>query len=415
MFERTSAGYAWPKFGQQAELRSLHWHSKRRDGLRSDPPVGLERQAILSQMKTMFSKASWSIPTDFMQKSHYERVLGRLDWTSSPGYPYMRQSPTNGQMFGVCGGVPDPDRVDHYWQVVQEQIRMRTSDPIRLFVKGEAHKKSKIEEGCYRLISSVSVIDQIIDHMLFADMNQALIDAQAFIPSKAGWSAYGGGWRGMPREKWMAIDKRSWDWSVLGWLVEMTLEVRASLCLNLTQDWYELALWRYQQLFMHPLFITSGGLLLRQLIAGIMKSGCVNTISDNSIMQVILHLRVCFEMGIHPGQIFSMGDDTLQEPIAPERLREYLDLLAQFSILKDCHMENDFAGTRFNGRHMEPLYRGKHAFNLLHLNDEFKQQIADSYVLQYHRSNYRDLMEDLFQLMGLEIRSREERDAIYDD
>lgn len=413
MFERAADGYAWPKFGHQAELRSLSWHARQRDGLRSDAPVGLEKQAILSQMDTLFRHAKWSIPDDFMCKTHFERVLGRLDWTSSPGYPYMKHAPTNGDLFRVKNGVPDPERVEYYWQVVQQQISDGTADPIRLFVKGEPHKKKKLAQGRYRLISSVSVVDQIIDHMLFADMNDKLVEEHMFVPSKAGWAAYGGGWRAIPRENWLAIDKSSWDWTVLGWLNEITLEIRCRLCNNLSEKWYELALWRYRMLFISPIFVTSGGLLLRQRNPGVMKSGCVNTISDNSLMQIIIHLRVCFMMGIDPGQIYSMGDDTLQEPL--ERMGEYLDNISQFSIVKECKSENEFAGFRFRRGVIDPLYRGKHAFNLLHLNEEFLEQIAESYVLQYHRSVHRDLMEDLFQQMGLKLRSRDERDAIYDD
>lgn len=117
-------------------MRSLAWHAGRRDGLRSDGPVGLERQTILSQMQEAYGAARWSIPEDFMEKTHYERVLRTLDWTSSPGYPYMKQAPTNGDLFRAVSGIPDPERSDHFWEVVQQQIASRTSDPIRLFVKG---------------------------------------------------------------------------------------------------------------------------------------------------------------------------------------------------------------------------------------------------------------------------------------
>lgn len=412
MFERNVVGYGWPSFGHRAELRSLAWHSGRRDGLRTDGPVGAELQAIRSYLAAMFHTATWSIPSDFMERSHYERVLKRLDWTSSPGYPYMRSGPTNGDLFRVVDGIPDPARVEHFWQIVQQQILTGNADPIRLFVKAEPHKLAKIENGRYRLISSVSVVDQLIDHMLFGDFNQVLIDECVFIPSKAGWSQYGGGWRMMPREPWMALDKSSWDWTVHGWLVDMVLAFRAQQCNNMHDRWMQLARWRYERLFGDPVFVTSGGLLLRQKQPGVMKSGCVNTISDNSIMQVILHLRVSYEMGVEPGPIYTMGDDTLQAPV--ERLDDYMRAISQFSIVKEMTLENEFAGCRFHGRRVEPLYRGKHAFNLLHLNGDYVQQIADSYVLLYHRSAYRDLIEDLFLSMGQKFLTREQRDAIYD-
>lgn len=359
----------------------------------------------------MFSNASWRIPDDFMQYSHYCRAVSKLDWTSSPGYPYMRRAPSNGILFGVKEGVPNPVIVEQFWELVQMRIKDGDSDPIRLFVKPEPHKLKKLEDGRYRLISSVSVLDQIIDHMLFADANDALIANWLEVPSKIGWSPVWGGWRVIP-SGWMALDKSSWDWTVQLWLVELVLELRYELCENATEEWLRLAIWRYQQLYCNPHMITSGGLVLRQETPGVMKSGCVNTISDNSFMQCLLHVRVCLEIDVVPGSLFCMGDDTLQE--IPDKVDAYLDKLNEYARVKPPVYGSEFAGFRFQGRNIEPLYKGKHAFTLLHVNTEVLQQISDSYLLLYHRSIYRNLMEDVFLEMGQEVVPRWKRDLIYD-
>jgi len=375
--------------------------------------VGSAREYILKKMETLFDDAKWRIPDDFMQRSHFERVVRtKLDWTSSPGYPYMRRATTNGDFFACVDGEPSTKMLDFVWNLLVDRLGSRDSDPIRLFVKPEPHKQKKLDQGRYRLISSVSVVDQIIDHMLFADMNQQMVDNWLYVPSKVGWAPVNGGHRIIPKQKWMALDKSAWDWTVQPWLCEMVLETRMRLCENLSGEWIDLAQWRYVELFVAPVFITSGGWRMRQAQPGVMKSGCVNTITDNSLMQVILHLRVSMELGLVPSPIYTMGDDTLQQPV-PD-MQKYVDAMSAFSIVKEAALQNEFAGNRFIGRRIEPMYKGKHAYTLLHLNPEILPQLANSYVLLYHRSIYRDLMEDVFLKMGQDYHSRAFRDAIFD-
>nr|AWA82270.1 putative RNA-dependent RNA polymerase [Tama virus] len=394
-------------------MRSLKYHSTLRQGLRTDGPVGPFRTMLLENVVEEFRAAEWSIPEDFMQFSHFERVVASLDWTSSPGYPYMRRAPSNRDLFKVVEGVPNPERVAHMWGIVQMRLAARDSDPIRLFIKSEPHKLKKLEDGRYRLISSVSVVDQIIDHMLFGTFNEKVVENWPYVPSKVGWSPYLGGWRSIPFSgNWLALDKQSWDWTLQPWMIELVLEARFKLCTNVTEEWLDLATWRYKELFVNPVFITSGGFLFRQVNPGVMKSGCVNTIIDNSICQVILHHRVCQELDIIPGSIMCMGDDTLQE--IPERLREYVDLMGSFCKVKDPVFKTEFAGMHFRGCRIEPSYRGKHAFVLLHADQKIFPSLADSYALLYHRSNYGNIVKRVLSLMGHSGVSDAKLDAIVD-
>lgn len=270
---------------------------------------------IKETLKQRWKAASWAIPDDFLTKEHYKRVVSGLDWTSSPGYPWLLQHTTNAALFQVKNGVPSELAIDAVWQVVEDRLKNGGVDPIRLFVKPEPHKQKKLDNRAYRLISSVSVIDQIIDGMLFGEMNEALISNFLEVPGKVGWSPYVGGWKVMPIFGNVSLDKSAWDWSVNSWIVQEVLELRMELCKNLNSRWVELAQWRYKELFEKPLFVTSGGLLLRQKQPGVVKSGCFNTIADNSIAQDILHVRVCVEMGIPVGDLMSMGDDTTQHDL----------------------------------------------------------------------------------------------------
>lgn len=267
----------------------------------------------------------------------------------------MLRHSNNGQFFGCVDGKPSADRMQSIWSMVQQRILARDRDHIRLFVKPEVHTERKLSSEKYRLISSVSVVDQLVDHMLFKDLNDKMIANWALVPSKPGWSIFGGGWRFMPRETWVATDASSWDWTVQPWLLELVLEFRKRLCANLDPKWVELAEWRYSALFNDPTFVTSAGLVLRQMQPGVMKSGCVNTITDNSLMQVLLHIRVCLELDIPIGYLFTMGDDKLQEP--PQDHQRYFEVLSQFCVLKSIERRNEFSGFRFHRRWVDPVQR----------------------------------------------------------
>lgn len=380
-------------------------------------PTGPEMTKIMSRLLRMFGTVKWRVPDDFLQRGHFDRVVGSIDMTSSPGYPYIRSAPTNAILFGYKDGQLDEYKTTFVWRQVENRIKLileedGETDPIRLFIKAEPIKQKKFDDGKFRLISSVSIIDQILDHMLHDDMNFNIYEDWRATPCKVGWSAYIGGWKYIPQREYIATDKSAWDWTAQLWLFDICLRLRMSLCDNLTDEWVKLAIYRYSVLFKNPEYFLSGGLRLRQLNPGVMKSGCVNTIADNSIMQCILHIRVCLEMGIDVGDIWTLGDDTYQA-VMPNQ-QEYMDRLSQYCIVKQSGRYPEFGGMLFRGPRVEPLYRGKHAFNTLHVDPKVLEQFAGSYALLYHRSIAKDFWRSLFSEMGIQLPSEEELDEIYD-
>lgn len=385
-----------------------------RSGLASDLPRADHLESILTSLEDAFGPAQWEICDDFLQYTHFERVVQELDWTSSPGYPYLLNAPNNGSFFQVQDGVPSEEAKFRVWSLVSRRLLDGSCDPIRLFIKAEPHKTAKIEAGRYRLISAVSVVDQIIDTMLFGEMNKNMVKHCLDIPSKFGWSPYVGGWKVVP-QRGLAIDKSSWDWTMQGWLFQIVLELRSRLCLtggHVKAKWEELATWRYKCLFGYPELILSNGLVLQQSHPGVMKSGCVNTIADNSIAQVVLHLRVCLEMNIPAGWIWSMGDDTLQEPLVDEG--GYLAHLARYCIVKESTHRIEFAGHQFRYDSIEPSYFSKHCYNLLHADPLVVPDLAVSYALLYHKSKKRDFIHAVLRSLGVIPASPRMISQIYD-
>lgn len=391
---KLAEGYGWPEFGHDAEMESLSWHARQADDLRKDAPHVAVSEQIISKTVELLPKIN--LPEDFMQRTHYERTLQRLNYKASPGYPLMFDYPDNRTLFkrDVKGNL-DPSRVEMVWQMVRKQLSERSADPIRLFVKPEPHTRRKIDQKRWRLISSVSLIDQIIDQMLFGEMNDSWVSSWFTSPLKVGWVPYMGGWKLFPKGKNLAIDKSSWDWTVQLWLIELELNIRAQLVrYGPHRDyWVELATWRYRKLYVENRFVTSGGIILKQLKPGIQKSGCVNTLMTNSLMQYILHLRVCLETGQHPGWFWCLGDDTLQE--IPTHPKEYLDTLRGYCVVKQASLASEFAGFKFVESRVEPLYRAKHAFNMLHMDVLNQDEFRRAYQLLYYKSSHKQRIQEL--------------------
>jgi len=361
------------------------------------------KDSVMHVLLERFGKLRFDLPEDFMQKSHCERVIrNRLDWNSSPGYPYMRYATTNRDFFKVVDGVPSQQMIDYCWSLVEERLENKDSDYIRVFIKPEPHTWKKMKQHRYRLIMSVSVIDQIIDHMLFATMNDLMVDNYVSIPTKVGWSQFLGGWKLVPTSGVVSTDKSCWDWTVQPWLIEVLLDLRINLCYGRSKDRFaELAAWRYSQLYREAVFIFSNGRVLKQTFSGMQKSGSVLTISDNSIAQVILDARINeeFRMKEQPveyGILWSMGDDVLQK----KPTQKYIDRLSQLCILKQVEPFAEFAGMRFKNNKIEPCYHAKHCFNLRHLDPENDEAVAQSYSYLYYRSNYKSQMDKILLHLG---------------
>jgi hypothetical protein len=68
-----------------------------------------------------------------------------------------------------------------------ELVQGGFADPVRLFIKEEPHSIAKCEKKRWRLISSVSIVDKLVEYVLFKIQNQKEIDNWRDIPSSPGF------------------------------------------------------------------------------------------------------------------------------------------------------------------------------------------------------------------------------------
>jgi hypothetical protein len=226
-------------------------------------------------------------------------------------------------------------------------LRKGWCDPVRVFVKQEPHTSTKLKQERYRLIMSVSVVDQIIDRLLFSSQNSKEIDNWATLSAKPGMGLTDAHVETLAAhvtklskgKKIAETDMSAWDWTVPDWLMDMDMyrrlmlaenanmlfdvdrlekfldkenfedmqvpEMAAVLLSQVTLDLKSMIVNRYACL-KHKVFSLSDGTLIQQRIPGIQVTGSLNTSSTNSAMRIML----AYTVGVP--WIIAMGDDAVE-------------------------------------------------------------------------------------------------------
>lgn len=202
-----------------------------------------------------------------------------------------------------------------------EAVRQDMCDPIRLFVKNELHSIDKVETGRFRLIASVSLIDQLVERVLFSEQNKLEIDNWATTPSKPGLGLHDEGLEILQAnmaefKRPVETDVSGFDWSVKGWALHLDAVARLRLAGYATPIRYS-ATYEYSNAekivlnrvacLASSVLVTSDGGVFAQARPGIQKSGSYNTSSSNSRMRWMMAMLAGAEKAM------CMGDDCIEE------------------------------------------------------------------------------------------------------
>lgn len=370
----------------------------------AEHPSPLELERMLSIVEEAYQPVVWVLPDDFDSYDRFVKVVYRLDWSSSPGYPYMLEKPTIGEWMNHDGVQVGSYELGRLWFDVRKVLDGDYYHIWRTFVKMEPHKISKIREGRWRIIMACSLPVQVVWHMLFDYQNDLEIDKCYEIPSQQGVKLVNGGWRDYYR-LWKArgydvgLDMSAWDWTVPSWLFDAELILRKRLGRGSRMgDWYELARRMYDDAFVHPRILVSNGIVLQQVKPGIMKSGCVNTISTNSRMQIMLHVLACWKMGapVHPLPV-ACGDDKLQRS---EQAYDVTAYTCYGPVVKSASAGLEFVGHEFTETGPHPLYMFKHVFAFKYVSDEVMPQYLEAMVRMYIHTEHVHFWYELAHHLG---------------
>lgn len=267
-------------------------------------------------------------------------------------------------------------------------------DDIKLFIKDEPTKESKLQIGRYRLIWAFSVEDQIVDRLLFADFFRLEVQHFDEVVSKTGWSPIPGGYRLFNanfRGTVLATDCSCFDWTYPEWLPKLFMQTLLQRARGVSPLYVKMVEARFSQV-LGPTAIVRlpSGKRFRQRIWGVMKSGWLLTLMGNSNAMLILFSIAWKRAQSHYGTrplplLWAMGDDVIMswyDGLDPSYLVGELEQLGV--IIKQFTFQREFAGFEIlKSGHVTPLYPNKHRFHLAYHTEEELTELAPAYGCLY--------------------------------
>jgi len=331
--------YIHPPRGCGDELDSFDYQSSKTNSGEHVDSATYKR--ALSRMEDVYAAAKWQLQDDFLSEAHLDRVIDTVFKESkkkSPGAVLLREGcPTNEIVFQRYGKEGVKDMLKRRLTALFETSDTRqVSDPLRIFIKEEAHKKAKAVEKRWRLIFGMSLIDQLVDRLLYTSVCEAGIANCADLPSKVGYNFKRGGVDGLVRKYsngsklWISFDAKGFDLSCGEQLLCSSRELNERLCVYDASDdgarerfakWRDLSV-RREQAVLYGSMVFSNGVVIQKTAPCIQPSGRYTTIDSNSKMVTFMRVYDDVAQGrtTVPTEVVAMGDDTVQDGL-PIRAR----------------------------------------------------------------------------------------------
>lgn len=360
--------YSFPPRGAHAELVSLKAHaSKMITGYREldfhnlvyligekrDEAIERESGVPGGQPLLMTLEKELKDPLDWNNiRENIEEAIDDINLDASPGIPMLQFGATNGivlerEKLRVIQMVQERiermclvANVNGYRDIVKS-VKDGLLDPCRIFIKNEPHKNSKIKEGRYRLIWSLSLLDQIVDRVLFSEICEDEIQKFQRLVSKGGAGLSTDeqqvqlfhNIKTLLGDEFWTNDMKNWDWSFKDWQYEAfwikcafrlgystrvivhhlrTLKSQSMNADTLGQliefNFSNIPLtlkcmWIRLYFMARVPIVTSNGQILEHGPPGIMKSGLYITLAANSFNRGLLASIIT------KGGAIAMGDD----------------------------------------------------------------------------------------------------------
>lgn len=382
-----TSGFVAPIINPVREKASLLNHAVR-NRLVKERPLCKEAARILADQCKL---AKTELPADWDSDENILQCILEVDRSSSPGFPFLMYEPNSNN-----GDIIDKYGTEYLTRKVRECLDSPKQHDTRVFLKCEPHKKKKVDNDMQRIISSIGLIEQIADRLLYRWLKVNLDESYPYIPVATGWSDKNGKFAEMlelfPREKEILdLDKETWDVTV----TELTLVMLRYFLefMHISRDPDALARWiKCVGNRMHAMygpghiFHCSDGSLYVQMFWGWWKSGGFLTLHGNAIMNACLDILAKLELGYTKREIDSelmraFGDDTIQTKPLKVELSAYLNKLKELGARinpddvgvgigvvdrKFCGhkvVETTVAGRRTFG--LVPDRLGKHLINLV--------------------------------------------------
>lgn len=284
---------------------------------------------------------------DFNYTELTSEVMYELGWLlqyevrgdSTPGFPLNVRYATNEQARNaefdlIVRAAYDRLRLLDAFRAgggAAEHVSSGLADPISIFIKGEPHSQAKVDQGRYRLIHGVSLVDQLIERFLFHRYQNFCISRYADIPFKAGWGDTDADWQRFgdlfaEMAKPVSTDVSAWDFCFNECQHDMITEFRC-MAINYSPS-FERIVRNFMEIHKSHVLIFSGGYAYEQQFKGLWNSGRYATAPANSEARSFLAFEVAkeFELKCQTHDTLSyvsrplavtMGDDCVEDTSQP--------------------------------------------------------------------------------------------------
>jgi len=202
-------------------------------------------------------------------------------------------------------------------------VSLGACDPVYVFIKDEPHKRDKLDKERYRIISCVSILDTLVERVLYTLQNKTEIDHCDYMSFKPGMGLHDEG--KMTLFEWFkqcesrfepaSTDVSAWDWSVRSWMLEDDAIYRICVAGGEDTGWARLVI-NQHYCISNKVFVLPTGEMFGQTEGGVLPSGCFNTSSTNSHMRHMLasHVQLVLDDFTEwsRGEGAQMGDDAVE-------------------------------------------------------------------------------------------------------
>lgn len=392
--------YNMPPTDSEAIVKSLLYQAGRHREV--DPPENLPE--IMSKVIQMYPKSN--PPPGFTKDGLDEaklirivraRVVYEVKRHSSPGVPLAKLGRENGPLMqkyleqvvmAVVARVKllaqaDENELSQLSPV--ELVQHGLCDPIKLFVKGEGHDNEKLLTGRVRLISSVALVDQVVERVLSTTQNIAEKKDWFNVPTKCGIGftdelnvkVYHSVDQKGPRAQ---SDISGFDWSVQYWELLADAQMRIELNGCTRDGMFARALRNRVRCLASSVFSLPDGRLVAQNIPGLQKSGSFNTSPSNSRIRVMLAVAAGASWAI------AHGDDCIEEYV-PGAQASYTKLGRICKFYDKCaEGEFVFCSRQYTKQGAYPVNWVKGLFNLL-ISRTNHEALLEDYDREYSSSD----------------------------
>lgn len=352
--------YYNPARGAEAEYASMSYQASRTQPAIVLDPAALERACTEAIKHYPTSRCKLS---DLKSESYLAAIVGLINPDASPGFPFGHLFKRNkdlmdnqvafrhvvdlavwrAHMIAELGPevIERNLKADPTWAV-----RNGLCDPMRTFGKDEAHKWNKVQVQRWRLIFSESIVDQLVERLLFTRQDSAEIKMWEHIPSKSGM-----GLTAEHVDKLLTYahqrgintgsDTEGWDWNAPDALIRGDAQCRIRLNVARDPQW-EAAVMGVTVLHSYRLLMLSDGRIYRRENIGGQASGRKITSSGNGRARFLIDVMAGQHFGYQAASMTQGDDDVtaLPETVTADDYQEYV--LKTFGVrLTDVEKHHD--------------------------------------------------------------------------